>query len=136
MEMAHSIEGRVPFLDHELAEFLATVPVNLKIRSQSEKYILRMATRDLVTESIRHRQKHPFLSPPSQTGVSAPMNILLQDTLHSAAAADSPFLNAPAVRSLADDLASMSQAERQSIDSDLMTLVSLVMLHQRFVCTR
>jgi len=96
MEMAHSIEGRVPFLDHELAEFLATVPVNLKIRSQSEKYILRMATRDLVTESIRHRQKHPFLSPPSQTGVSAPMNILLQDTLHSAAAADSPFLNAPA----------------------------------------
>lgn len=58
------------------------------------------------------------------------MNILLQDTLRSAAAADSPFLNAPAVRRLADDLDTMSQAERRSIDSDLMTLASLVMLHE------
>ena len=32
MEMAHSIEGRVPFLDHEVAEFLFKTPVNLKIR--------------------------------------------------------------------------------------------------------
>jgi len=136
MEMAHSIEGRVPFLDHEVAEFLATVPVNLKIRSQSEKYILREATRDLVTESIRTRQKNPFLSPPSPAGVSAPMNILLQDTLRSAAAADSPFLDAPAVRDLADDLDTLAQAERRSIDSDLMTLASLVMLHQRFVYKR
>ena len=43
MEMAHSIEGRVPFMDHHVAEYLRTIPVALKIRGMTEKYILREA---------------------------------------------------------------------------------------------
>jgi hypothetical protein len=39
MEMAHSIEGRVPFLDHHVAEVAARVPVNMKVKG------LRHATR-------------------------------------------------------------------------------------------
>ncbi len=39
MEMAHSIEGRVPFLDHHVIECLRQVPVLLKIRGTSEKHM-------------------------------------------------------------------------------------------------
>jgi asparagine synthase (glutamine-hydrolysing) len=41
MEMAHSIEGRVPFLDHQVVECLCRLPVSLKIRGLTEKYLLR-----------------------------------------------------------------------------------------------
>src|ERR1039458_5563 len=41
MEMAHSIEGRVPFLDHKLVELIRSQPVNQKIRGMTEKYVLR-----------------------------------------------------------------------------------------------
>ena len=40
MEMAHSVEGRVAFMDHHVAEYLHRVPVSLKIRGMTEKYIL------------------------------------------------------------------------------------------------
>lgn len=37
MEMAHSIEGRVPFLDHNLVELVVSQPTNQKIRGMTEK---------------------------------------------------------------------------------------------------
>ena len=43
MEMAHSIEGRVPFLDHLVAETAARVPVNMKVKGIREKHVLREA---------------------------------------------------------------------------------------------
>ena len=87
MEMAHSIEGRVPFLDHEVAEFLFRTPVNMKIRGLTEKYILREAARDVLTDTVYRRQKHPFLSPPDAAGAPSRMKELIQDTLRSEAGA-------------------------------------------------
>ena len=65
MEMAHSIEGRVPFLDHHVVEVIWSQPVNMKIRGMTEKYVLREAVRDVISDTVYKRQKHPFLSPPA-----------------------------------------------------------------------
>ena len=65
MEMAHSVEGRVPFLDHKLVEFVTTLPVSFKIRNMTEKYILREAARPVITNTIYERKKQPFIAPPS-----------------------------------------------------------------------
>ena len=67
MEMAHSIEGRVPFLDHHVVECLCRVPVSLKIRGLTEKYLLRQAAKPVITDTVYRRQKQPFLSPPVTT---------------------------------------------------------------------
>ncbi len=48
MEMGHSIEGRVPFLDHKVVELVASQPVNQKIRGMTEKYVLREAVKDVI----------------------------------------------------------------------------------------
>ena len=104
MEMAHSVEGRVPFLDHEVGEFLWRTPVNMKIRGTTEKYILREATRDVLTDTVYKRQKHPFLSPPETAGRRSRMSELIRDTLRSDAARSVPFFQADEVRSFADEL--------------------------------
>jgi asparagine synthase (glutamine-hydrolysing) len=133
MEMAHSIEGRVPFLDHKVGEFLFDTPVNMKIRGLTEKHILREATRDVLTDTVYGRQKHPFLSPPDAAGTPSRMKELIRDTLESASMMSVPFLNARAVRAYADRLETMTPAERAMVDSDVMMLVSLILMQERLV---
>jgi asparagine synthase (glutamine-hydrolysing) len=88
VEMAHGVEGRLPFLDHKVVEFVARLPVELKIkvllRSGIEKYILHEAARPLVPDAIYRRRKHVFSAPPTISAVADPMSELIADTLHGA----------------------------------------------------
>jgi asparagine synthase (glutamine-hydrolysing) len=62
--MAFSIESRVPFLDHRVAEFLGALPLRQKIRAGITKFILRKAVKGLVPESVRCRMdKMGFVTP-------------------------------------------------------------------------
>jgi asparagine synthase (glutamine-hydrolysing) len=62
MTMAHGLEARSPFLDHRLAEFSATLPVDLKIRGTRRRYLqMRLAERYLPSEVLR-RPKQGFSS--------------------------------------------------------------------------
>jgi asparagine synthase (glutamine-hydrolysing) len=63
MSMAASIESRVPFLDHPLVEFTATLPERLKLRGRTTKYILREAMRDFLPPEILSRGKMGFPVP-------------------------------------------------------------------------
>jgi len=132
MEMAHSIEGRVPFLDHKLGEFVNQTPVNMKIRGMTEKFILREATKHVLTDTVYRRPKHPFISPPASKEPDNPkLGILIQDTLRSKVVDSVPFLDGKAVRNLVDSLDSMEPQQRFGIDSDLMILLCTVFMHER-----
>jgi asparagine synthase (glutamine-hydrolysing) len=67
MSMASSVEVRVPFLDRELAEFVAwNVPPNLKLKGMmrpTTKYIFRQAMRDILPNEILHQPKAGFAAP-------------------------------------------------------------------------
>ena len=63
MAMAHSIEGRFPFLDHHVVEFCNQLPPDFKLRGLNEKYILKRAVRDLLPPDIWQRQKRPYRAP-------------------------------------------------------------------------
>jgi len=63
-EMAHSLEGRLPFLDGDLVSWLRGVPREWKIRQRREKYILREALRSFLPAGVVDRQKQPFMAPP------------------------------------------------------------------------
>jgi asparagine synthase (glutamine-hydrolysing) len=58
--MAHSLEARSPFLDHEFMEFAATIPSDLKVRGRVKKYILKRALSGLLPDEILHRPKMGF----------------------------------------------------------------------------
>lgn len=63
MTMAHSLEGRSPFLDHELLEFVARLPIRLKLRGRRGKYLLRKAFAQIIPSSTRRRPKRGFAPP-------------------------------------------------------------------------
>jgi asparagine synthase (glutamine-hydrolysing) len=132
MEMAHSIEGRVPFLDHKLVELIVRQPVNQKIRGMTEKYVLREAVKDVITDSVYGRQKHPFLSPPATLNPDDRFHDYVQEMLRGKTFASLPFFNQKAVIELLDQMPSMDDGARTAADQILMVLASLCVLHERF----
>jgi asparagine synthase (glutamine-hydrolysing) len=58
--MAHSLEVRVPFLDHELVEFCATIPSQHKVRHLDTKHVLKHAVRGLIPDRIIDKRKIGF----------------------------------------------------------------------------
>ncbi|HEY1316404.1 MAG TPA: asparagine synthase (glutamine-hydrolyzing) [Gaiella sp.] len=60
--MAHSLEVRVPFLDHELVELCATVPTSLKVKDGVTKYLLKEAARGRVPDELIDKPKVGFFN--------------------------------------------------------------------------
>jgi asparagine synthase (glutamine-hydrolysing) len=132
MEMAHSIEGRVPFLDHHVVEVIRSQPVSQKIHGTTEKYVLRESVRDLITDTVYRRQKHPFLSPPATLNPKEKLSVLVNDTLRGSALASIPFFDQKKVVGLLDRIGSMDEGSRVSNDQVLMLLVSACVLQEGF----
>ena len=63
MTMAHSIEGRVPFLDRNLIEFVAAVPFRFKLKGYQDKYIFRQTIKSILPSKIFSRKKQRFNTP-------------------------------------------------------------------------
>lgn len=132
MEMAHSVEGRVPFLDHRVVECVCRAPVALKIRGLTEKYLLREAAKPLITDTVYRRQKHPFLSPPVTSAPTERFHKMMQDSLRGASLAALPFYDQPKVVALLDRLPSMTDRERMAWDPVLTSILSACVIHERF----
>jgi asparagine synthase (glutamine-hydrolysing) len=129
-EMAHSIEGRLPFLDHPLVELLCDMPVSMKIRGMTEKYVLREAARPFLTETVYKRQKHPFLAP---FELKSRMRELVQDTLQPARLSALPFFDARAVqRFLAAEPPTGEIAARGGYFAAMIVMMSLCVLQERY----
>ncbi len=60
--MAHSLEVRVPYLDHHVVEFAATIPRSLKLRRGETKYIVKRIARGLVPDRIIDKPKKGFFN--------------------------------------------------------------------------
>ncbi|UWZ83636.1 asparagine synthase (glutamine-hydrolyzing) [Occallatibacter riparius] len=131
MEMAHSIEGRVPFLDHKLVDVIVSQPVHMKIRGMTEKFVLREAVRDVITDTVYRRQKHPFLSPPATVHPDGTFQTFVQDTLRGETLRSMPFFDQKAIVSLLDRLPSMDVGARTANDQILMHIVSMCVLQDR-----
>ena len=63
MTMAHGLEARSPYLDHELVEYVAAFPSRLKIRRRTLKYVLRELAVDYLPREIVRREKQGFMLP-------------------------------------------------------------------------
>jgi asparagine synthase (glutamine-hydrolysing) len=131
MEMAHSVEGRVPFLDHHVAEYAAGMPVHHKIRGMREKHVLREAVRDVILPEIYDRQKHPFMSPPARDEHDA-LSQFCSDTLASSAVDDQPFFEPARVRGLMAAVADMAPVDRGAFEGALLRVVSTCVMQERF----
>jgi asparagine synthase (glutamine-hydrolysing) len=83
MGMASSLEGRVPFLDHRLVEYVSNVPWSLRSFDGREKSLLRAAAADLLPPEVLTRVKAPFpttTDPAYAAGLRERLALLLADS--------------------------------------------------------
>nr|WP_090338967.1 N-acetylglutaminylglutamine amidotransferase [Mycolicibacterium malmesburyense] len=101
MTMAWGLEGRVPFLDHELVELAATCPPELKIAHEG-KGVLKQAARKVIPSEVIDRPKGYF-PVPALTHLEGPYLDMVRDALYSPAAKERDLFRPEAVdRLLAD----------------------------------
>ena len=63
MLMAHSVEGRFPFLDRRVAALAESLPAKYKLRALDEKHVLKKAAAEVVPAEILERPKQPYRAP-------------------------------------------------------------------------
>jgi asparagine synthase (glutamine-hydrolysing) len=98
MSMAASVEVRVPFLDHELAQWVAdNVPPSLKIKGGTTKWILREAMRDLLPQEVLRQPKASFGAPVGYW-LSGELKEMTDDLLSEKRLRERGWLNPQAVR--------------------------------------
>lgn len=127
-EMAHSIEGRVPFLDHNLTEYVNNLPPSVKINHSINKWILREATKPYITDEVYHRKKHPFIAPSVQTE-NTPHGIYLTQRLNQEAIEALGWVRWEYVQHLKESF--FKHHSRKSINL-LNFLLSMVVISEKF----
>jgi asparagine synthase (glutamine-hydrolysing) len=99
LSMWHSLEVRVPFLDHELVEFVATIPSHYKLKGLEKKHILIESLKGMVPNEILYRKKQGF-SIPLAAWLRGPLKDLVRDYLLSSAVKETGLFNAKQVQRL------------------------------------
>jgi asparagine synthase (glutamine-hydrolysing) len=126
--MANSLEARSPFLDHEVMEFAARLPVGIKFRGGRLKSLLKRAFADLLPPENVNRRKMGFGVPVGQW-FRGPLRDLLRDALLSPRSLERGYFREPEVRRLVDE-----HLERRADHSfQLWNLMMLELWHREFL---
>jgi len=99
--MAHSLEVREPLMDHQLIEWLATLPSSLKINAGEGKYVFKKAFEPLLPHDILYRSKMGF-SVPLASWLRGPLTERMRESVLSPRMLDSGYFNAETLRTLID----------------------------------
>lgn len=135
MAMAHSVEGRYPFLDHRILEFAAKLPPALKLKVLNEKYLLKRACKGLVPPSIAKRRKQPYRAPDSECFFRSPAPSYIADLLSSEAIARNGIFDPGAVSTLVRKLGPAT-ARGVKDDMALVGVLSTQLVAEQFCTNR
>jgi len=121
--MANSLEVRVPLLDHELVEWAATLPANLKLRQRDGKYVLKKALSPDVPDDILYRPKMGFAVPMGKWFRSSLREDLRRRLLHGTLG-DTGMFDMTVIRDLVD--------QHQAGDRDNSAMLWSLMIYESF----
>jgi asparagine synthase (glutamine-hydrolysing) len=127
MTMAASIEARVPFLDHRLAEYVSTLPDELRVRGLRTKWILRQAGQELIPKRIRRRPKVGFRVPVNEW-FRGDMREFLLDHLRGSSSLTRLYYNASVLDGVLDE----HLKGRQNHEKLLWMLLNLEIWHRTY----
>jgi len=132
MSMAHSVEGRYPFLDHRVVEFCARLPARFKLAGLREKWVLRRAMAPILPDEVVRRRKQPYRAPIARTFAGPARPDYVAESLAPRALADSGLFNASFVERLVakcDRVGALSEVDEMA----LVAVISTQLLHGQFV---
>jgi len=132
MSMAHSIEARVPFLDHELWECVAGLPSAALMNGSQPKGLLRAAMREYLPPEILARRKWGLAAPYADWLRRPRLPDWAEDALSDSALRDTGYFKADAVKRLRVE----QQSGRRNHARLLMGVLSTQVWHGQFVAQR
>jgi asparagine synthase (glutamine-hydrolysing) len=97
MSMAHGLESRVPFLDHPLVEYVATVPADVKFKGGQLKHLLKTSFSDTVPAEIFNRRDKMGFPVPLKEWFGSELNGFVKDVFSNVVSAKRDFMNTDAV---------------------------------------
>jgi asparagine synthase (glutamine-hydrolysing) len=130
MSMAHSLEVRVPYLDHPLLEFAARIPPSLKLRGMQRKHILKRAVADLLPPGFLTRRKMGF-SLPLAVWFRNELRPWVEDILSERAIREAGVFRYEAVRRVLDD----HFAHRASYDNQIWGFVTFMTWYRDYIAS-
>ena len=128
LSMWHSLEVRVPFLDHKLVEFVATIPSHLKLKGLEKKHILIQSLKGILPDSILNRRKQGF-SIPLGAWLRGPLQELLRAHLSRQILQDVGIFNVMAVEAMLND----HDRNVRNYETQLWTVLAFVAWHRRYM---
>ncbi|WP_210497151.1 asparagine synthase (glutamine-hydrolyzing) [Microvirga antarctica] len=126
--MAHSVEARVPFLDHRLVEFNLALGNSHKIVRGDTKRVLRTAMKGILPESVRQRRDKLGFATPEQTWLRGPLKGLITEGIETTLKRYPGLLDEKGTRALASDMLE----GRREVDFSLWRIANLGMWGERF----
>jgi asparagine synthase (glutamine-hydrolysing) len=132
MGMAHSIEGRFPFLDYRLVEFCNQLPSNFKLRGLTEKYLLKELGRKWLPQEIWQRPKRPYRAPIHRSFFNQATPDYVRDLLSAAQVSQSGLFKPQAVEQLVQKI-DRGLAVSETEDMALAGILSTQLVHHHFV---
>src|SRR4029078_2586707 len=129
--MAHSIEARVPFLDHPLVEFNLALGNDHKIVRSETKRVLRKAMTGVLPEIVRERRDKLSFDTPEQSWFRGPLQGALTEGIECTLSRFPDLLNATGVRAMAGEMLD----GRRPVDFVLWRIVNLGLWGTRFGVT-
>jgi asparagine synthase (glutamine-hydrolysing) len=129
--MAHSLEARSPFLDHELMEFAASLPTAMKLRGAQKKVILREALRGWIPDPILGGPKRGFALPMVGDWFRGELREYIIELLTDSRTLSRGYFRQPAVRGLLD----RHLSGREDNGRRLWSLMMFEDWHREFVDT-
>jgi asparagine synthase (glutamine-hydrolysing) len=127
MSMAHSLEARVPLLDHEFVEFAARIPVEMKLKNGRTKHIFVRAVRGLLPDRVLDRPKQGFAVPVG-SWFRRQLGPLVRDTILSETFRRRGMFDGPVIEAL------VRRHERgRPLDPHLWTLISIELWCRTFL---
>ena len=126
--MAHSIEARVPFLDHPLVEFSLALGNSHKIVGGDTKRVLRKSMAQVLPEMVRERRDKLGFATPEQIWFRGPLRSLVNEGIEATLSRYPGLLNPEGVRALAAEMLE----GRRPVEFDLWRIISLGIWGQRF----
>jgi len=131
--MAHSVEGRFPFLDYRVVEFCNQLPPHVKLRGLDEKHVLKQAVRDLLPQAIWRRPKRPYRAPIHRSFFPDGQALeWVAELLSPAQIAAAGCFAYPAVKNLQDKIKRLGQLG-ETDDMALAGVLSTQLVYHQFV---
>ena len=134
MIMAHSVEGRYPFLDHRVIEFAFRLPTRYRLNGLTEKFILKRAARGVVPDRVIDRPKQPYRAPISSVFFGPQAPDYVETMLSETALRETGYFNPQRVSRIVQK--SRKSPEGLTSERENMALVGILstqLFHQRFI---